>query len=145
MTFHVKRFEPYHIELMRAQGPQEAQKRELSMAGEMIQAPPGAAVTAFWGDRVLICGGIIETYPKHGIVWGLLGEIPKMLMPRIHFGVKRFITAREWVRLEATVELGFNQGCRWLELLGFRREGEMPGYGLKGETHVRFGRTPWLS
>jgi hypothetical protein len=141
----VEPFKPFHVELLRAQGAQDAQRRELSMAGEFTQPPPGVAVSAFLGDRILICGGIIETYPKHGIVWGLLAPIPRVWMLPIHYGVKRFISAREWVRLEATVELGFAQGCRWLELLGFKREGEMPGYGLAGETHIRFGRVKWPS
>jgi hypothetical protein len=35
---------------------------------------------------------------------------------------------------------GFGQGCRWVELLGFEFEGRMKGYGLNGETHLRYAK-----
>lgn len=134
-------FKPFHVELLRAQGVQGAQAREVSLVppeGVQIQGP---ALSGFVGDRILICGGIQVFYPGHGTVWGLLAEEAPPYLAAIHYGVKRFLTARSWVRLEASVEKGFAPGCRWLELLGFRFEGEMPGYGFDGETHLRYGKT----
>jgi hypothetical protein len=138
---HAVPFRLFHVELMRAQGVQGAQLAEVSLIPPEGAHLLGPALSAFDGERILICGGIQEIYPQHGVVWGLLAQNAGRYMTAIHYGVSRFIGARAWRRLEASVEKGFAPGCRWLELLGFRFEGEMPAYGMRGETHLRYGRT----
>jgi hypothetical protein len=141
----VRPFKPYHVDLLLAQGVQHSQARAIShlpgsYASVAPQGPPGPAVSAFVGDRVLICGGIIPMAPKRGICWALLSEHAKQHMTWLHYATKRFITLDRWQRLEATVEEGFGAGCRWVELLGFKYEGSMPHYGDDDETHLRYAR-----
>lgn len=139
----VEPFRPYHIDLLRAQGVQAAQLGEISLVPlscANLPAPPGPAVTVFDGERVIVCGGIAVKGPGRGECWALMGEGVGRHMHWLHFAVKRFITAQRWQRLEAAVEEGFGPGCRWVELLGFSYEGKMPGYGLCGETYLRYAR-----
>ena len=96
-------------------------------------------MAAFVDDRVLLCGGV-ATFGQHGILWGLLAFDAGRHMVRLHRGVERFLAIQRVRRIEATVEDGWPVGCRWLEMLGFEREGAMRGYGENGETHIRFGR-----
>lgn len=137
-------YKPFHVELMRAQGgSQFAQLRELShlpVGYGKMPAPNGPAVTAFDGDRVVLCGGIVRCAPGRGDVWALVSEIASSHMTALHYATKRFLEMERWRRLEASVLDGFDQGCRWVRLLGFEYEGTMRGYGLNGETYRRYGR-----
>lgn len=134
-------FQPYHVDLLRAQGVQGAQLAEVSLVpGAYANVPPGPAVSAFDGDRILICGGIAKITNTNGVCWALVAEGAGKHMHALHFAVKRFITLQPWKRLEASVEKNFAAGCRWVQLLGFEMEGEMRGYGPKGETHIRYAR-----
>ena len=136
----IRPFEAFHIDLLRAQGPQEAQLREVSLVlpGTFIR-PQGPCVTAFDGDQVILCGGVIPQL-KNGVCWALLSSEAGRHMSYLHYATKRFLSAWNWQRLEATVEENFLAGCRWVELLGFKFEGKMPKYGPNGETHLRYGR-----
>lgn len=137
-------FEPYHIDVLRAQGVQAAQQRSVSQlpaSYASVARPPGPALTAYAGERIIIAGGIMKVGERNGICWALLSEDARHHMVWLHYAVKRFITIERWRRLEATVEETFTAGCRWLDLLGFKFEGRMPGYGDQGETHLRYGRT----
>jgi hypothetical protein len=138
----VRPFAPYHIDLLRAQGVQGAQVGEVSLVPDGTTIKPyGQAVTAFDGDTVILCGGIIPIFKGHGQCWALLSVQAGRHMTWLHYATKRFISIDHWNRLEATVEMGFEGGCRWVELLGFRFEGRMPKYGPNGETHLRYART----
>jgi hypothetical protein len=137
----VEPFQPYHIDLLRAQGVQSAQLGEVSIvpATSVIQ-PPGPALTVFDQDRVVLCGGVIMQAPGRGECWALMTEGAGKYMHWLHFAAKRFISIQRWRRLEASVPQGFGQGCRWVKLLGFSFEGELKNYGPQGETYLRFAR-----
>ena len=137
----VEPFRPFHVELLRAQGVQGAQLAEVSHVPlSYATLLEGTGVTAFEGTRVLICGGIVTLTPDFGMCWALLSETASKHMTELHYATKRFITMHRWRRLEASIEKGFPAGCRWAELLGFTYEGEMRGFGPKGETHLRYAR-----
>jgi hypothetical protein len=137
----VETFKPFHIELLKAQGVQQSQVRQVSYvpAGwANLARIPGPALTARLGDSILLCGGILPVGPKMGILWALLSAQAGAHLLTLHRATQRFIAIDPPKRLEATVEKGFPQGCRWLELLGFRFEGEREAYGLDGETHMAY-------
>jgi hypothetical protein len=138
-VLEVRPFKPYHIDLLRAQGVQSAQLRAVShVPGNFDTVLPG--VTAFDGDWVILCGGIVITAPRRGVCWALLGERATRHMNWLHYATKRYIELHSWQRLQASVEDGFTAGCRWLDLLGFHREGSMRNYGDGGETHLLYAR-----
>jgi hypothetical protein len=137
----VEIFQPYHVDLLRAQGVQGAQLNEVSLVpGACANVPPGPAVSAFDGDRILICGGIAKITNTNGVCWALVAEGAGKHMHALHFAVKRFITLQPWRRLEASVEEGFGAGCRWVELLGFQFEGRMLKYGENGANYLRYAK-----
>lgn len=138
----VELFKPYHIDLLLAQGVQLRQVSQVQVPASYASLArlPGPAFTGRVGDQILMCGGMIPMGPAMGVLWALLSEAAASHMLALHRGVRRFLEINPPRRLEATVEKGFPQGCRWLELLGFKAEGEMPGYGLQGETHIRYGK-----
>ena len=137
-------FEPYHIDLLKAQGVQGAQLHEVSLVPASyarLLAPAGPCFTVFHGERVTMCAGVaIAPGFSMGIVWAVISDSAAAHMLALHRGTLRFFETQRLRRLEATIEKGFKPGCRWAELLGFKYEGEMPGYGIDGQTHLRYGR-----
>lgn len=135
----VRVFKPYHVELMRAQGIQSAQVHEVSHVPDVYASLGGCrGLTAFDGERVLMCGGVSPQWAGVGALWALVAEQAGSHMLSLHRATKRFIDLQRFRRLEASVEKGFTEGCRWLELMGFEHEGPMRAYGLNGEDHIRY-------
>lgn len=139
----VEPFRCFHLQLLIAQGVQSSQIQQVShvpASYASVDRPPGISMTARDGDRIVLCGGILPTAPGMGVLWAVLSAKAGGHMVWLHRATRRFLEIEPLRRLEATVEEGFPQGCRWLELLGFKHEGPMPGYGLNGETHIRYGK-----
>ncbi|MDP9066611.1 MAG: hypothetical protein M3O06_12200 [Pseudomonadota bacterium] len=134
-------FQPFHLEILRAQGIQAAQVSHVPATYAKFQRPPGPALTVFHGEQVILCGGIVTVGSGMGILWAVLSKNAGRHMVWLHRATQRFLQLQELRRIEATVEAGFAAGCRWIELLGFKFEGDMPGYGDNGETHLRYGLT----
>jgi hypothetical protein len=136
----VEPFRPYHLDILRAQGVQPAQERQVSLVPHdyaSLAMPAGVALTVRDRDRIVLCGGVIPGL--HGTLWAVLAADAGRHMVAIHKITKRFLETQRMRRIEATVEDGFPAGCRWLELLGFKAEGLMPGFGEAGQTHIRYG------
>jgi hypothetical protein len=131
-------FEPYHIDLLMAQGVQSAQVSHVPANYARFQKPAGASVTAFDGDRIIICGGIVPNGDHMGDAWALLSKDAGRYMLWLHRATRRFLQMQRIRRIEATVPMGFVPGCRWAKLLGFRFEGKMKAYGPEGDTHLRY-------
>lgn len=137
-------FRMFDLQLMIAQGRvQGSQIRELSHVPAnlaRVARLPGSAMTVRVGESVLLCGGLIPEGPRNGLLWALLSKDAGAHMLFLHRGVCRFIDSHNLRRVEATVECGFQEGCRWLTLLGFKSEGTMQAYGVHGEDHWRFAK-----
>ena len=133
-------FQPFHLEILATQGVQAAQISHVPASYAKFERPPGPCVTAFNGDRVILCGGIVTT-PECwiGQAWAVLSKDAGKHMIWINRAVKRFMEMQDLKRIEATVDEGFFAGCRWARILGFEYEGPMRGFGPNGETHLRFG------
>ncbi len=132
----IEPFRPFHVELIEARGVQVGQRLEFAH----VDRPPGMALSAFAGDQILMCGGIIPLLPRRGDCWAVFAEGCGPYMREIHYATRRFIGIGNWRRLEAQVLAGFGPACRWVKLLGFKFEGAMPGFGLNGETYLRYAR-----
>lgn len=134
-------FHPSHLKRLKAQGAQAAQVSALAdLDVATLVRPPGPALTVLASETVLLCGGIVTVDHRRGLLWAVLSEHAGQHMVFLHRGVARFIDSEPLRRLEATVEKGFEPGCRWIRLLGFVYEGDMAGYGDTGETHERYAR-----
>lgn len=88
----------------------------------------------------LVCGGILANEFGAGVLWAFLapGAGPHML--RITRFVRRMVVLAGLRRLQATALASFPEGCRWLELLGFEREGRLRRYGPDGADHFLYAR-----
>ena len=133
-------FRLYHLDLLKAQGVQEWQKHAVShvpVPYASLGTPAGIALTVRDGERIVICGGILHGF--NPTLWAVLSDRASQHMLALTRIAERFLDTQPYRRIEASSEEDFPAGCRWLELLGFKFEGRMPGYGDRGETHLRYG------
>ena len=143
MSFRVVPYRPVHLEILLAGDLQPAQRRIVSHVpadAARVLKLPGMALTALEGDHVIMTGGAIPLANRFGVLWAVLSEDAGRYMMRLHRGTQRFIEIGNWRRLEASVEQDFPAGCRWLELLGFTREGPLACYGDDGSDHWRYAK-----
>lgn len=90
--------------------------------------------TGIVNGRVVFCAGVIEYWPGRGEAWTFIDGDCKKEFYAIHKIVKRFLEVCPVKRVEATVDVGFEQGHRWVKNLGFKLEAPvmksyMPGGG----------------
>lgn len=139
MRLIVEPFRADHLRQLISQGVQRAQVNEVSHVPDSYIRPPGLALAVREADLIVLVGGVIPTAPHMGTLWAALSPDAGRYMLALHRGVKRFIDIERRARLEATVAEGFEQGERWLTMLGFEFEGRMPKYGEDGATYLRYG------
>ena len=104
----------------------------------------GPAITIFNYDLVIACGGVACAWPGFGEAW---------ILPSIH--VKRFKKAFFKVslgfmedvfdqlklrRLQATIREQDKTSIRWINAMGFQREGLLRKFGQGGENHFMYAR-----
>lgn len=116
-------FKAEHLDSLVLQDAQEYFGAEISRPGygDYLQRA-GQAFTVFVDGRVIGCGGAVEIWDNRALIWALVGKEAGRHMVGIHRAVAGFLMAAPWRRIEAAVDVGFEPGMRWLEMLGFRNE-----------------------
>lgn len=115
---------PYKAEHMKALRLQQAQLCNLNWmpVDQAVQLERVVAFTALDGDEVLACAGVLELWEGRGAVWAFLSENIGHRMVAVHRAVRRYFDVLDFRRLEAEVAIDFEQGHRWMRLLGFELE-----------------------
>lgn len=136
----IVRFDPSHLWQIRAQDHQVAvvSRYLTDQYAELLSS--GLAYTGFDGTRVVGCAGIVTQFAGVGTLWAVLADDSRRHFVAIHRTVERVLGMVRLRRLEASSEVDFAQGCRWLELLGFQSEGVMRSYGPDGKDHFRYAK-----
>ena len=126
--------------------PPEVHARTLEAIGDwqrmiLTAAATGPTYTAEHDGKIIGIAGLGVHWAGRAEAWCLLArEVPTRAWPAIHRAVVRVLAENGYRRIEATAKTGFRQGQRWLAMLGFVPEGEMPAYGPDGADHMRWAR-----
>jgi len=99
----------------------------------------GPSASAEVGGRIIACAGI-ATWVGMGTLWAFVAHDAGPHFVRLDRYVRRLLNLVPLRRIEASTEVDFSQGCRWLELLDFQSEGILRKYGPNGEDHMRYAR-----
>jgi len=102
------------------------------------------AFTLVDNGHLVAAGGIIPIWEGMGEAW----LIPSDVMPRYRLRVIKtlrrrideIIDADNLRRLQATVRADYDVAVRFIEFLGFKREGLMKNYGPGGADHYMYSR-----
>lgn len=120
-------FRPEHVRVLELQQAQQYFSGMLS--GEdygRLLASSGRAFTAIDGDRVIGCSGCVEIWDNRAMAWALISRDAGRHMVGIHKAVSGFLAGAKWRRIEASVDVGFEAGIRWMAMLGFTLETPEP-------------------
>lgn len=92
----------------------------------------GDCYTALSGGIVIACIGLIQHWPGRRYAWAFLAnEIEHQMIP-LHRSVKRWLHYRGSGRIETAVDCAHEAAVRWVEMLGFEREGRMRAWTQDG-------------
>lgn len=80
----------------------------------------GPAFSAIDGDRVIASAGIIVGSPHGNWLWSYLRQDSRKHFVAFHRATARFLDTYRMPLLAGT-EMAYQPGCRWLEMLGFKR------------------------
>lgn len=91
------------------------------------------AYTLMRDGEPLLCCGAVEVWANRAYLWSVLGSIETCEFREVHSWAKRFLGGLPFRRLEASVDVDFEAGHRWMRSLGFECEAErMRAYEVSG-------------
>jgi len=91
-------------------------------------------------SNVLAIAGIAPQWENRAIMWSMISPLAGRNMVAIHRAVIAKIDEVPFRRLEATVDVGFEPGLRWMRMLGFSVEGYLRAYRPDGGDQILYSR-----
>jgi len=119
---------PEMVSIIQAQRAQLATGQTMSREQVAAAIDAGVSLACVQGARILAFGGIAEQWPGRGILWGLLTDSIGATFTPVHRIVRRALDTTALKRVEAHVDVNHAEAVRWIELLGFTREGVMRSF-----------------
>jgi hypothetical protein len=141
-----------HIEFLKSEHLKKidpvTSKSELSIiSGPIRQAEKAGTLlgfSLFSDNEIIVIGGIYRMWEGVGEAFSVMSKnaykYPKALFSAFARNIETGITAGKYRRLQATVKADFGAGIRFLERLGFEREGLMRSWGLDGSDYYMYAR-----
>ena len=133
-------FEPEHLETLMLQPSQSHFSNLFDSAYGPALAQAGPCFTGIADGEIVACSGVVKQWDNRATAWALISENAGKHFVKIHKAVKRFLDLSDIRRIEAYADVGFDQGHRWLHMLGFEREGYMRCYSPNGNDAVLYAR-----
>jgi len=104
----------------------------------------GPAYTIIIDGSIVFCGGVILTGWNRGEAWTLMSDLfykyPKSCYKICKNQLNEVIKEHGLKRVQAVIDVDFEDGVRFAEHLGFEKEGILKSYGPEGEDMLMFGR-----
>jgi RimJ/RimL family protein N-acetyltransferase len=92
----------------------------------------GLAWTAEHDGVILGIAGLAPQWENRASAWALISDAAGPHFRKFHGAVSRFLVMSNYRRIEATVDVGFEAGHRWMKMLGFEHEGLLRAYRPDG-------------
>lgn len=135
----VRAFDPADIDRIVLQPTQAATRPLLDPRWVATLAGGGPAYTAEEAGRIVACAGFLEG-ERGALLWSFLCD--RAPMRRLTKMAWRLLAVHPYPKVVATTAIDFPQGCRWLEMLGFRAAEIIPEMGADGRDHWLYERIP---
>ncbi|MBN1625499.1 MAG: hypothetical protein JW944_03155 [Deltaproteobacteria bacterium] len=111
----------------------------LMMEDSIIHAEKLGILIAFsliHDGEIIAIGGIYELWPGVGEAFSIMSDTafkyPKSLYCHFKLNFGFGISHKKYTRIQSMVKVGFDAGVRFIERLGFEREGVMEKWGPDG-------------
>lgn len=95
-----------------------------NVAAEELRGLEGPYSATLMEDGMpLICAGVIPYWPTRALAWSFLSDkVGPRNFRAVHEQAKKFLDGLPYKRLEASVDVDFENGHRWMRALGFKVE-----------------------
>lgn len=144
MGFRIEPFEAWHMEVLgriqSAEGGHSVSELDPGVLPLLERHNSWSLLTS--EDLVFACGGTIQQWPGRHTGWLYFTPATGGYMVRLFRLVRHFLEPVRG-RIEATVIADFEQGHRFVKMLGFEVEnppGILTGYGPDGRDHIAYVR-----
>lgn len=121
---------------------------------EEIKADPGAlsrmsaveegAYTLVADGRVIACGGATVLWNGVAQIWILpsiyVEKYAKTFMDALHLVLEQAVVKYKLRRVQCFIGQEFENGARWMEYWGFKKEATLEQYGPTGKTYDLYAR-----
>jgi hypothetical protein len=121
MKIEVTPFKARDLDDLAIQSAQEDMFRHMS-AEQMRAFESLESWTTRIDDRVLLIGGLVPLWEGRAMLWSYVSKEAGAHFLLLTKGVRRFIDASTYKRIEMYVDMEFTQGHRWAKVLGFTNE-----------------------
>ena len=141
MTAEIVKFKPQHLEML-------GRREKDFTIGPYEDVIPYAMNSHSWSailhGKVAACFGIMSGWPGVAEIWSITGaaadEHP-ILFHRVALTLPNQIMAHYGLdRLQAVCRADNLRSCKWLEALGFKKEGVMKKYDALGLDNFMYAR-----
>lgn len=133
-------FEPEHLKLIDFQPSQIGMLDRVDDNYGRYLKDGGICYTGMRGDQVVICAGVQLMWDNRGVGWVKMSKDAGRDLVFIHRTVQGIIDNAGLRRIEAYVDSAFEEGKRWVEMLGMSYEGTMKAFGPDGRDHDLYAR-----
>lgn len=99
-----------------------------------------AAWSIFDGAQILGIGGVSQDHAAAGTAWSMLLPVTRGRMVGITRVARAILNACPLARVQAHAVVGFDLAHKWLDLLGFQREGLLRKFAPDGGDVLIFAR-----
>lgn len=132
---NIEPFRAEHFIEIDPHGPQREVVKHAEDYGRAYETC-GNAYTVRRNGRIAGCAGVVRI-DSELVLWSVLAADVSMVIA--HRVARRFLTLFPGERIRATTPVGFAEGERWLQMLGFQRTGLLPEYE-NGIDHIGYVR-----
>lgn len=105
---------------------------------ELLNNGPHAYAGIDENGTVIFCAGVMVFWGGRGEAWAFFSPNAGRHFFQIHSATKTFLHAHPLARIEATVELNFPRGIRWIRLLGFKEEAPVMAHYRQGQSYALY-------
>lgn len=146
MTFKWKQFEAKDIDgLIPSEIYEESFVLLKNNAKSLEKNIHSYAISVYLNDKIVACIGLMVIWDGNAECWTVASDEVKKHPVAFHKFVfntmKIFEDSLNLRRISANTSSKTDKGRRWLESLGFRREGLMLNYGPEGQDWWLYART----
>lgn len=133
-------FEPEHLAMIDFQPSQVGLMEVVDDDYAASLKASGPCYTGMKGDKVVVCAGISIMWDNRAIGWVKMSKDAGRDLVFIHRAVQNIIDNAGMRRVEAYVDSTFEEGKRWVKMLGMSYEGTMKAFSPDGRDHDLYAR-----
>jgi hypothetical protein len=143
MMMRIVAFEPDHLTAIT---PRAFEAKEMLLLGNIRERAQeylryGPAFTGVDGDQIVGCAGLVVLWPGVAEAWAVSTHLwpsrAKSVHKAILHGLRELSFTMGLWRIQTAIHGNHEVSYRWLLRMGFKDEGDMPGYGPDGVTYLR--------